>query len=387
MTAALGDDRHAEQQRARYAGPAALLRPALAAAGLGGRPLRGRAVPVGRAPGLGLLGSRSRCWPRCGILVAPGEFYGPAGQPAHPGRAHRDRRADRRRRGPPRAPWAEQPPPARATQAQAPGEQSPAASRNASRMSQHGHTTAAGCRRLSVITRPARLPMTLDGSSLQSRDRRGCGRTYLMCPPDYFTVDYAINPWMTTGDPVDPALAMRAVGGAAGHLPRPRPHGAHSSTRCPGCPTWSSPPTAPRSIDGAVLGARFRHPRAGRRGPGLPGLVPAQRLPGRARAAARQRGRGRHPVHRPARSSPGTGSAPTPALSAELAGAVRAAGDQRCGWSTRASTTSTPRCACSTPTTAAYYPAAFDDAGAGRARRALPRADRGQGRGRRGARA
>ncbi|MGI9610956.1 MAG: dimethylarginine dimethylaminohydrolase family protein [Acidimicrobiia bacterium] len=29
------------------------------------------------------------------------------------------------------------------------------------------------------------------------------GRHYLMCPPDHFTVEYAINPWMTTEEPVD----------------------------------------------------------------------------------------------------------------------------------------------------------------------------------------
>jgi N-dimethylarginine dimethylaminohydrolase len=34
-------------------------------------------------------------------------------------------------------------------------------------------------------------------------------RSYLMCPPEHFTVEYAINPWMKTGDPVDPGLAMR----------------------------------------------------------------------------------------------------------------------------------------------------------------------------------
>ena len=34
-----------------------------------------------------------------GILVAPGELYGPAGGAAHPGGADRHRRADRRRRG------------------------------------------------------------------------------------------------------------------------------------------------------------------------------------------------------------------------------------------------------------------------------------------------
>jgi N-dimethylarginine dimethylaminohydrolase len=34
-------------------------------------------------------------------------------------------------------------------------------------------------------------------------------RTYLMCPPEYFAVEYAINPWMNPDKPVDAALAMQ----------------------------------------------------------------------------------------------------------------------------------------------------------------------------------
>ena len=34
-------------------------------------------------------------------------------------------------------------------------------------------------------------------------------RTYLMCPPDYFTVEYAINPWMDPSVPVDTKLAVQ----------------------------------------------------------------------------------------------------------------------------------------------------------------------------------
>ncbi|MGC5166751.1 dimethylargininase [Luteimicrobium sp. DT211] len=33
-------------------------------------------------------------------------------------------------------------------------------------------------------------------------------RSYLMCRPTYFTVEYAINPWMDTGRPVDTARAV-----------------------------------------------------------------------------------------------------------------------------------------------------------------------------------
>ena len=34
------------------------------------------------------------------------------------------------------------------------------------------------------------------------------GRHYLMCRPEHFRVDYAINPWMDVDAPVDPDLAL-----------------------------------------------------------------------------------------------------------------------------------------------------------------------------------
>ena len=39
--------------------------------------------------------------------------------------------------------------------------------------------------------------------------RDGTPRTYLMCPPAYFDVTYAINPWMRPDEPADAGLAMR----------------------------------------------------------------------------------------------------------------------------------------------------------------------------------
>jgi succinyldiaminopimelate transaminase len=78
MAAALADDRHAEVQRARYAGRRDRLRPALEAAGW--------AISHSEA-GLYLWASHPDydCWESvkvladAGILVAPGEFYGQAG--------------------------------------------------------------------------------------------------------------------------------------------------------------------------------------------------------------------------------------------------------------------------------------------------------------------
>jgi succinyldiaminopimelate transaminase len=78
MTAALEDDAHAEVQRSRYAARRAVLRPALEGAGW--------AVSHSEA-GLYLWASRPGldCWgsvellASAGILVTPGEFYGPSG--------------------------------------------------------------------------------------------------------------------------------------------------------------------------------------------------------------------------------------------------------------------------------------------------------------------
>jgi succinyldiaminopimelate transaminase len=78
MTAALGDDAHADAQHARYADRRAALRPALEAAGW--------AVEHSQA-GLYLWAAHPAygCWESVrvlagtGILVAPGEFYGPSG--------------------------------------------------------------------------------------------------------------------------------------------------------------------------------------------------------------------------------------------------------------------------------------------------------------------
>ena len=79
MTAAASDDAHVAVQTA------AVRRPARAAAARGGeggphrRALRGRAVPVGHG---GRAGPVDGAAPgrREGVLVAPGEFYGPAGE-------------------------------------------------------------------------------------------------------------------------------------------------------------------------------------------------------------------------------------------------------------------------------------------------------------------
>ena len=83
-------------------------------------------------------------------------------------------------------------------------------------------------------------------------------RTYLMCPPEYFTVEYAINPWMNPGEPVDLALArqqwqlLRAAYLGLGHAVR-------TIEPEPGLPDMVFAANGATVIGGKVLAARFKH--------------------------------------------------------------------------------------------------------------------------------
>ncbi len=91
-------------------------------------------------------------------------------------------------------------------------------------------------------------------------DSRSCthARTYLMCPPEYFTVEYAINPWMNPDETVDTALAMRqwqrlhdAFTGLG--------HTVHTIKPEPGLPDMVFAANGATVIDGKVLGSRFMY--------------------------------------------------------------------------------------------------------------------------------
>jgi N-dimethylarginine dimethylaminohydrolase len=83
-------------------------------------------------------------------------------------------------------------------------------------------------------------------------------RTYLMCAPEYFAVEYAINPWMHPDEPVDAAKAMsqwqrlRDVFTGLGHT-------VHTIPGEPGLPDMVFAANGATVIDGKVLGARFRY--------------------------------------------------------------------------------------------------------------------------------
>jgi N-dimethylarginine dimethylaminohydrolase len=93
-----------------------------------------------------------------------------------------------------------------------------------------------------------------------SAERTARARTYLMCPPEYFAVDYAINPWMHPDKPVDTALAvaqwedLRAAYGRLGHT-------VATIAPRPGLPDMVFAANGACVIGGQVLGARFRYPQ------------------------------------------------------------------------------------------------------------------------------
>jgi N-dimethylarginine dimethylaminohydrolase len=85
-------------------------------------------------------------------------------------------------------------------------------------------------------------------------------RSYLMCPPDFFAVDYAINPWMHPDLPVDTVRAraqwerLRATFTSLGHS---------VTTIAPvaDLPDMVFAANGACVVGGKVLGARFRYPQ------------------------------------------------------------------------------------------------------------------------------
>ena len=87
-------------------------------------------------------------------------------------------------------------------------------------------------------------------------------RTYLMCPPEHFTVAYAINPWMRPRHRVDQARAMRqwqALHATLASLG----HAVHTADPLPGLPDMVFAANGATVIAGTVLAARFRYPQRG----------------------------------------------------------------------------------------------------------------------------
>jgi N-dimethylarginine dimethylaminohydrolase len=91
-----------------------------------------------------------------------------------------------------------------------------------------------------------------------TRRRSTHTRTYLMCPPEYFAVDYAINPWMHPDKPVDVTLAMRQWHELAAAYTG-LGHAVHMISPEAGLPDMVFAANGATVIDGKVLGSRFKY--------------------------------------------------------------------------------------------------------------------------------
>jgi N-dimethylarginine dimethylaminohydrolase len=93
-------------------------------------------------------------------------------------------------------------------------------------------------------------------------DRQPTRRRYLMCPPRYFTVAYAINPWMDPSQPVSVERAM-SQWTELRDIYRQLGHEVEQIEPQPGLPDMVFAANSGTVVGGRVLGARFRaHQRA-----------------------------------------------------------------------------------------------------------------------------
>jgi N-dimethylarginine dimethylaminohydrolase len=120
----------------------------------------------------------------------------------------------------------------------------------------------------------------MDGSRMGSWaiGRTARPRSYLMCPPEFFAVEYAINPWMHPGEPVDAGRAMaqwqalRATFAGLGHT-------VHAIDPVPGLPDMVFAANGASVVGGRALGARFRYPQRAAEGPAYAAWLAANGYP------------------------------------------------------------------------------------------------------------
>ncbi|MFG2079897.1 dimethylargininase [Micromonospora tulbaghiae] len=83
-------------------------------------------------------------------------------------------------------------------------------------------------------------------------------RTYLMCSPEHFAVEYAINPWMDVTTPVDADLAVKQWDRLRETLVG-LGHEVHLLTAEAGLPDMVYAANGAFVVDGTAYGARFKH--------------------------------------------------------------------------------------------------------------------------------
>jgi N-dimethylarginine dimethylaminohydrolase len=84
-------------------------------------------------------------------------------------------------------------------------------------------------------------------------------RRYLMCRPTYFSVGYAINPWMNPDAPVDVDTAIRQWTNLRDTY-RSLGHTVDEIAPIAGLPDMVFAANGATVVDGIVYGAQFRHP-------------------------------------------------------------------------------------------------------------------------------
>ncbi|HEX5540903.1 MAG TPA: amidinotransferase [Micromonospora sp.] len=93
-----------------------------------------------------------------------------------------------------------------------------------------------------------------------NQQRMSRKRTYILCPPEYFSVNYAINPWMDTSTPVDAGLALKQWD----HLRNVLiglGHDVHVLAPQVGLPDMVYAANGAFVVDGTAYGARFKYPQ------------------------------------------------------------------------------------------------------------------------------
>ena len=98
---------------------------------------------------------------------------------------------------------------------------------------------------------------TSQPSAASLAERLATTRSYLMCPPTYFAVTYSINPWMRPDRPTDQARAM-AQWTRLHDIHLELGHTVQTIDAVPGLPDMVFAANGATVIDGKVLGVRFR---------------------------------------------------------------------------------------------------------------------------------
>ncbi len=180
--------------------------------------------------------------------------------------------------------------------------------------------------------------------------RAARARHYLMCRPTYFAVEYAINPWMDPDVPVDTALAMRQWEGLR-DVYRALGHQVDFVDPQPGLPDMVFAANGALVVGGKVLGAHFLSPERQPEAPAYRDWFDDTVSLRRDRPdELGERGRGRLPG--PRERHPRRHRIPHRAVARTWRRRSSSASPwSRCSWSTRASTTSTPRSLSSATTT------------------------------------